>query len=712
MKMFYIEDKTILVKNGKSVIPNDTKYICLYVKKRKSFNNDEIKAFPKSITKFDFENYGPKPSDLIDLVILDDKLILPDNLKSFTITTSGCYFHKNNISIFPKSVVYLNIYTGDPIGGFCDASGRSIFPKTLRHLILRTYGNNLNFFIFEKNEKRILPKNLKSLEFYETQLSHIIKNGINYMPPNLKKFKYTISHKDVRMPPRFLDSLPKTLCYISLNGSWREKPGISHFINDPEYFDTENSVLPKLLKILKFKMINFDIPMVNKYGERFIPDSVEVLHIALCSNVSLVANNASILPPNLKALDIYETDVRFIDETHTIKALPETLEYFKYKYSKYDNFVIPENDVFIGKNRRLLPNNLKTLILYAAPEQYPLIIDNIRVLPDNLSCFKIYYYDDEVFYHEPYIINDISIFPDKIKRLDIKMSNNQDLYHYKDGGIIKAIPNSVKYLILPDEYNKPLCVDGVNLLPDNLITLELGDKFNSDLFDSYSGTSVLPESLIYLSVGSNFNKPLIVNDIPVLPSSIKFFKVGYSFNQPLQINGNNALPCGIESVDLYESLNYNYPLIYENLKVFPDSIENLKLSVMFRQPLYQPLYQPLNQSLNQSLNHTSNGSLNKSISLLPTKLKEITISPAFDDYHNISALCERVTYKAFPHNMIKILLTDSHNEECEYDTIDDIKICSLIEKTFPPLNPLAEEIIENFHLAKFYMKDILNDDEY
>ena len=74
----------------------------------------------------------------------------------------------------------------------------------------------------------------------------------------------------------------------------------------------------------------------------------------------------------------------------------------------------------------------------------------------------------------------------------------------------------------------------VNVLPNGLTTLKLGDEFNHPI-----GPNILPSGLTNLTFGDNFNQPIGSN---ILPSSLKFLKFGNKFDQPI---GPNSLPEGL-----------------------------------------------------------------------------------------------------------------------------------------------------------------------
>lgn len=682
--IYYVTKNEPLIKDGKRIIPNGIKYVMFIIgwhddnRYMYPFTIDNMSVFPDSVVKISYDLYGLYEHDILSF---------PKGLRSLEIYNMNGAHIKNNINIFPNSLVHLCIYRTNSSNDFTDANGNSIFPKTLQSLEFVEKDDNDFIFTFEKNGNRILPKNLRSLTLLCKAIGETEINGINYLPPRLRSFSFRLSHdsNDNVFPRNFFGSLPNSLKCLNIS-SLSEKKNLSIFFNNNTP-SNRDSLLPKQLKKITFTNLIFDIPMIDNNGVKIIPDSVEDLDLRGCSIKSLFVNDVSIFPANLKNLEIkkvHMNDVHqfdFINEKHTVKALPESL--MRLECNNFTSFIIPETDQFKGNDRRLLPKNLKTLILSFLP-QTSLVDDNISILPDNLQHIKLC--KDRYNEYRTIDKNNPIIFPKKLKRLDLSEFDDCDLYSVKNNNhdkmITKLIPDSVKYLGLPKRFNKPLIVDEVKMLPNSLLEFCTGSDFNQNIITPVNGKSVFPEGFTSFGSGYRFNQVLS------FPSSIVDLTLGLDFCQPLYCDGISFLPDGIKCLTLYisditENTKYNNTK-YNNTKyndtnhddkkqiieVLPDSIEKLTLFI------------------------SNKASLILSCTQFPKKLKDLSITVYGGDFKVTKNM---IPYKAFPYN-IKTIEIEGNYDVC---IAESVKVSKLIDKTLNPMNPIAQEIIENYYLHNF-----------
>lgn len=106
-----------------------------------------------------------------------------------------------------------------------------------------------------------------------------------------------------------------------------------------------------------------------------------------------------------------------------------------------------------------------------------------------------------------------------------------------------SIPNNIIYLNLGHKFNKPLKKGDI---PNSIKYLIIGDDFNQEL-----NNDSIPNSVIHLEFGFSFNKPIKKGD---LPNSIKYIVFGERFNQ--ELNKDN-LPSNIKHLEFKNSERNN-----------------------------------------------------------------------------------------------------------------------------------------------------------
>lgn len=197
-----------------------------------------------------------------------------------------------------------------------------------------------------------------------------------------------------------------------------------------------------------------------------------------------------------------------------------------------------------------------------------------------------------------------------------------------------TLPSQLTHLTIDNSYNDP-----IDILPNSLIYLKLGDKFNQYLTfppnlktlilgNSYNKVlSELPE-LIHLQLGRH-DQPLpklpklkfikfgcnFDQSIKELPSSLTHIIFGYRFKQPL-LN----LPPNLLELDV--GYNYNHPL-----PILPDSLKILKIGKHYTHDIIFP-YQL------RKLVYMSDKKID--MKLLPVNLKYLCLSKRYIHPFNIN----------------------------------------------------------------------------
>lgn len=129
-------------------------------------------------------------------------------------------------------------------------------------------------------------------------------------------------------------------------------------------------------------------------------------------------------------------------------------------------------------------------------------------------------------------------------------------YLHIDSGNYKlrnSLPLSLKYFHM-GEYNGALMK---NILPPNLLSLDLGYKFNN-----FISPGVLPENLISLHFSKEYNKTLIIG---TLPPNLELIRFGYEFNKRFNLN---CIPNSVRYI--YFGEKFMQPIFLDTL---PRSLE-------------------------------------------------------------------------------------------------------------------------------------------
>ena len=229
----------------------------------------------------------------------------------------------------------------------------------------------------------------------------------------------------------------------------------------------------------------------------------------------------------------------------------------------------------------------------------------IPELFDHIQNLKIYF--PCLFLQNNLSLKLVNSIPNSVENLEInciteelsKNFLNKGLKHLLlDFGSSKKInqgvlPENLLSLKLKNKFNTAL---EKNVLPNSLLTLHLSDSYNQKL-----ELDVLPHSLTNLTFGNNFNQIINPN---VLPSKLTTIQFGHNFNQILQpgifpnslLNlsfgkcFNQILQPGIFPSSL---LNLIFGKCFNSSleNILPKGLETLYLGNDFNQPIYElPLY--------------------------------------------------------------------------------------------------------------------------
>ncbi len=240
----------------------------------------------------------------------------------------------------------------------------------------------------------------------------------------------------------------------------------------------------------------------------FLENVVEKYNLDVLSILNKIED-----PDFLKNIPSQITRLRLMNQfNYPIDNIPDTIKYLE--ISSY----------FKQKINRL-PMNLTHLDFHESSED----VKKIDSFPDTLICLKI-----------PKYPHDLDNLPSGLKKLYVgkvtSVSNlPNELTHVtiNSNVTIENIPDSVKELVLGNDFNQP-----VDNLPMGLKKLVIGGNFNHPLNN-------LPDSLERLFIGDNFNQPL-----GNLPNSLKSLVIGDDFNQPI-----HSLPSNLFFLELGEKFN-------------------------------------------------------------------------------------------------------------------------------------------------------------
>jgi hypothetical protein len=161
--------------------------------------------------------------------------------------------------------------------------------------------------------------------------------------------------------------------------------------------------------------------------------------------------------------------------------------------------------------------------------------------------------------------------------------------------LVSNMPNTLISIDFGDKFNQPLTPD---MFPPLLTSITFGDDFNQPI-----PPNIFPASLEGLTFRKSFNQPLIKGSLPenlewislggfnqpllkdTLPPNLKMLLLS-GFNQPLT---KDSLPKKLEDISFWGP--YNHPI---SKGVFPDSLLKIHFNDEFNQPLIEDI--PMEQN--------------------------------------------------------------------------------------------------------------------
>lgn len=279
--------KSPFIVDGMSIFPDNLRSVYIYNDMPYdhpfglSNGSDIIKAFPDSITELHYYMNTKKANHKSDIFFMGGVTLLPENLTMLDLTiddtidfiVNGIYvipnktqkvifryesnsllsFTKNNISIFPDSVINLQIFAKD-LKIKLSSNGTFGLPVNLKKLILDTRSISIDSC---DNNKIIFPDSLENLQICGDGIK---SSDILIMSTNIKKLILQLS-------------------------DWND-------IKNKEFFPQDLNKLNLLRKCYPIQKISTDY---NKIA------------VNICYK-----NGLCILPPNLKSIEIDFNDVTLI----------------------------------------------------------------------------------------------------------------------------------------------------------------------------------------------------------------------------------------------------------------------------------------------------------------------------------------------------------------------------------------------------------------
>lgn len=309
------------------------------------------------------------------------------------------------------------------------------------------------------------------------------------------------------------------------------------------------------------------------------------------------------------------------------KTIPDSVTKLKLPF----NF----NELLINRHWiTLLPNSIKTLE-FSGLYHHPLIIDRIRCLPDTLEKLVM-----PSNYDYPLMDGDISIFPPALREIDFSkcVLKYCDFVHTSkksdDQIYLRVLPDNVKNITFPRNFDSPLLVHGTHVLPCGVETVSFAV--------------------------SCYDQPIIINNIPCFPDGIKYIIFNFKFNQPIMNDGYSILPSNLRGVFFGQLFNQ---IIYDkntHMSAFPSNMIDLSFGESFD---YTKLY-------------------HNNMAVLPNHVKFISI--------NTTAKVLQPKYFPYANNMGYI------NQTGVINIHKKIMLANVIYKLLPM--PIADEIYEQYDI--------------
>lgn len=302
---------------------------------------------------------------------------------------------------------------------------------------------------------------------------------------------------------------------------------IDDSVNEEDFFDYNKPIEKHITKI------NYKLNQPIKTG--FFQNHIKEIVFNSKFNYEIKYGD---LPDNIKKITL---GIKY-DKPFNDNIFPKSLK--ELKIMGHFNFSIPSTikKLYIQNtfNSNSIPNTIDILELGF------MTVLNIGDIPYGIKELILHSYND---------ILTKNILPNSLTKLIFS-----DLCNFKIN--INSIPNSVKYLNL-GSYNDTL----TNILPSNLIHLELGDKFNQRI-----EVNILPQSLKYLKFGSNYGKQLLNG---VLPNNLEtlIFHHNHGYIYPFL---EGQLPNSLKHLEFP-----NYIRLMDNI-VLPKNITFLKFGEKFK----------------------------------------------------------------------------------------------------------------------------------
>lgn len=348
---------------------------------------------------------------------------------------------------------------------------------------------------------------------------------------------------------------------------------------------------------------------------RILPDGVKSFKFSVIDDVLLGewpleyilvdSNGVKGFPNGIETIEFSDQiiSLEFTGE----KTIPDSVKKLKLPYN-FNSKLIDSNGT------RLLPKNLKSLE-FSGDYNQSLIIGGIRAFPETLKKIIM-----PRTYNYPLVENNISIFPENLETLDIQYCITHFAYVYNNAlsnGItyFRALPKGLKYIFFPQNFNDPLVVSGIRILPDSIVFISFRQ--------------------------SSYNHPIVINNVLCFPDSVEHIIFGDAFDHPIMQNGYSLLPPNLVTVYFGSSFNQN---IYDNntcMSAIPNTIKNIAFGFMFD---YKKLY------------HNNKSLLSNNIQSVIIRTIDNVLHPKY--FSNCSDMCiiEQIGY----HDIHKKIMITNH----------------------------------------------------
>jgi hypothetical protein len=369
---------------------------------------------------------------------------------------------------------------------------------------------------------------------------------LNYENNSIKKIVYSYTlHNGVfsNINKVDLSNLPECLEILDLSKTNLKFENLSNlpinlkFLSLNIYDDYELSYLPENLKELEISVDSYDTNLDN------LPNGLEKMVIN-----GYYMGELSNLPRKLKILHLIDyTQIKALKNTYDkpILNLPPNLNELKipieYKYLKnifmsnvniqYSNNSINLKKIIIGNinsDHWLFNHRLKQISSF-----------DLKLLPDTIEVLE---FGDE-------FNQEITYLPKNLKKIKFGPYFNRKI-------LPEILPNGIEELEFGYYYNQT-----IPKYPSNLKILKFGRNFSCNLIN-------LPDDLISLEIGEKFNTKLN------LPSKLEILKFNENCEFQL-LEGKLELPDSIRILELPKQYNYKLKL---KLKSIPKSLELIKFS--------------------------------------------------------------------------------------------------------------------------------------